>query len=200
MFSCCWMFWIIARNMFFMYRWPISTMYLSQSPDPSRRPRTNWAKSSLVDMVSIEHLLSESQNFPHQTILNASSLISPKLIKLTGQPQGRDCMHWLRLRLDPLFLKEYYLWHRLQEKMVQHRRRKVCRASKMELWTLNNHCCYRFGTAVGRSNAFNHGQGFVDPPKAPLYIRVADWNLVFHYSRPCLWSNWFLHYIQPAVL
>ena len=53
MFSCCWMFWIIARNMFFRYRWPTGAMYLSQSPNPSRQPHTNWTKASLVDMVSI---------------------------------------------------------------------------------------------------------------------------------------------------
>ena len=57
LFSICWFLWIVARNMHFSFRWPVSDMYLSQSPTsdyPSIRPSVNWLKASLVDMVSLK--------------------------------------------------------------------------------------------------------------------------------------------------
>ena len=57
LFSVCWLLWIVTRNMHFSSRWPVSDMYLSQSPTsgyPSTRPSVNWLKASLVDMVNLK--------------------------------------------------------------------------------------------------------------------------------------------------
>lgn len=54
LFSLTWIFWIIARNIYFAFRWPVSSMYLGQSPDPDYQPRMSWIKASLVDMVNMK--------------------------------------------------------------------------------------------------------------------------------------------------
>ena len=51
LFSISWVFWIVARNMYFSFRWPVGSMYRGQSRDPLYEPGTSWVKSSLVDMV-----------------------------------------------------------------------------------------------------------------------------------------------------
>lgn len=56
LFSVCWLLWIVARNLYFSFLWPVSDMYLSQTPTsyPSTRPRVNWLKASLVDIVNLK--------------------------------------------------------------------------------------------------------------------------------------------------
>ncbi len=53
--------------------WPIGTMYLSQSPDPSRLPSISWAKASLVDMVSTDRF-------------------TPRQLKLSSSNHGTQCI------------------------------------------------------------------------------------------------------------
>lgn len=58
LFSVCWLLWIVLRSMHFSFRWPVNSMYHSQSPtsDPSTRPSASvsWLKASLVDMVTLK--------------------------------------------------------------------------------------------------------------------------------------------------
>ena len=60
-----WIFWIIARNIYFAFRWPVSSMYLGQSPDPDYQPRMSWIKASLVDMVSVQTAYSAMCQIEH---------------------------------------------------------------------------------------------------------------------------------------
>jgi len=54
LFSISWMFWIVARNMYFSFRWPVGSMYRGQSRDPFYESRGSWMKASLVDMVVLK--------------------------------------------------------------------------------------------------------------------------------------------------
>jgi len=49
-----WLLWVIGRNMYFMFRWPVGVMYLGQSPDKQKLPTARWIKATLVDMVNLK--------------------------------------------------------------------------------------------------------------------------------------------------
>jgi hypothetical protein len=106
LFSCCWLFWIIARNVFFAFHWPVSDMYLSQSPGTSL-PRRDWVKATLVDMMSFNtrwQLSFSSSNHDTQGLP-----LFPQFTKLIGQPQGRDWMCWHGICRHPFLLRGYHL-------------------------------------------------------------------------------------------
>ena len=72
-----WLLWVIGRNMYFMFRWPVGVMYLGQSPDKQKLPSARWIKATLVDIMSKRlQMLKASQ----VSIVKPQTLISPNYI------------------------------------------------------------------------------------------------------------------------